>query len=232
MAGERRLLGRLHHDRAAGRQRRAPLPRHHHDREVPGDDLARHADRLAPRGAEVVATDGDGLAVDLVGPPGVVAQCLEGQRDVAGAGVVHGLAVVERLERGEFVDLRLDQVGQPQHDPAPLASVHARPGAFVEGLSRRQHRGVHVGRIRFRDLCDHLLGGRVDRGEGPAAAGRRPLPVDEQLRLADLRRGRAARCYGGSHESGPEGRRPLTGTRCGETAHDRRGNLLPASYLR
>ena len=49
---QRRLLGRLEHDRAAGRQRRAELPRRHQQREVPRDDLADHADRLAQRVGE------------------------------------------------------------------------------------------------------------------------------------------------------------------------------------
>ena len=46
---ERRLLGRLEHDRAAGRERRRHLPRRHHQREVPRHDLADDADRLAQR---------------------------------------------------------------------------------------------------------------------------------------------------------------------------------------
>ena len=51
--GQRRLLGRLEDDGAAGRQGRAPLPRLHQQREVPRDDLADDADRLVPRVAEV-----------------------------------------------------------------------------------------------------------------------------------------------------------------------------------
>ena len=39
--GQRRLLGGLEHHGAAGRQRRAELPRRHQQREVPRDDLAR-----------------------------------------------------------------------------------------------------------------------------------------------------------------------------------------------
>ena len=47
--GERRLLGGLQHHGAAGRQRRAELPGGHQQREIPGNDLADHADRLAQR---------------------------------------------------------------------------------------------------------------------------------------------------------------------------------------
>ena len=81
-AGERRLLGRLHDDRATGRQRRAPLPGDHQRREVPGNDLADDADRLAPRVGEVIAADRNRAALNLVGPAGVVAQRVDHQRNV------------------------------------------------------------------------------------------------------------------------------------------------------
>ena len=45
--GERRLLGRLDHHRAAGGERRRDLPGGHQQRIVPRDDLAGHAHRLA-----------------------------------------------------------------------------------------------------------------------------------------------------------------------------------------
>ena len=109
-AGQRRLLGRLDHDRAAGGQRRPPLPGHHQDREVPRDHLPHHPHRLAARVAVVVAVDRDRRALDLVGPAGVVAEALHGQRDVDGPRVGDRLAVVEGLERREVIDLGLDQV--------------------------------------------------------------------------------------------------------------------------
>ena len=46
---ERRLLGRLQHDGVAAGERDAELPRRHQQREVPRDDLADDADRLAQR---------------------------------------------------------------------------------------------------------------------------------------------------------------------------------------
>ena len=56
---QRRLLGGLEHDRAAAGERRPELPRRHQQREVPGDDLADDADRLAQRVGEVLAGRGD-----------------------------------------------------------------------------------------------------------------------------------------------------------------------------
>ena len=49
---ERRLLGGLQHDRAAGADRRRQLPRRHQQRVVPRHDLPGDADRLAQREAD------------------------------------------------------------------------------------------------------------------------------------------------------------------------------------
>ena len=72
--GQRGLLGGLHDHGVAAGEGRAPLPGEHQEREVPGDDLADHADRLAKRVREEAAADRDGLPFDLVGPAGVVAE--------------------------------------------------------------------------------------------------------------------------------------------------------------
>jgi hypothetical protein len=61
---ERRLLRGLEDDGAARGERRRQLPRGHHQREVPRDDLPDDTDRLAQRiGVPVAgAGDRDGLA--------------------------------------------------------------------------------------------------------------------------------------------------------------------------
>ena len=71
---QRRLLGRLHHDRVAAGQGGAPLPGQHQEREVPGDDLADHADRLTQGVREEAAADRDRPPLDLVRPAGVVSE--------------------------------------------------------------------------------------------------------------------------------------------------------------
>ena len=203
---QRGLLGRLHHDRAAGGKGRAPLPRHHQDRKVPGNDLPGHAHRFPPRVTEVVAVHRDCLALDLVSPSGVVAERVEGERDVSRAGVAHRLAVVERLERREFIDLGLDQVGESHHDPAAVAGVHSRPRSLVKRLPSGADGEFDIGGVTLRHLGDHFLRGRVERLEGLATPGGHPLTVDEQLRLADLGGGSAARHASGGHKKDAPGR--------------------------
>ena len=136
--GQRRLLGGLQDDGAAGRQGRTPLPRLHQQREVPGDDLADDADRLVAGVAEVRPFDGNRLAVDLVGPAGVVAIALDGQRQVGVEGVAVGLAVVERFEGGQFF----------------LCS--ARSGRRACAAGGRARRRSSSARARPRTLCGRL----------------------------------------------------------------------------
>src|SRR5262249_19551238 len=79
---ERRLLSRLENNRPASRQRRAPLPGLHQQREIPGNDLTDDADRFVAGVAKIIALYRDRLAVILVGPAGIVAVALDGHRQV------------------------------------------------------------------------------------------------------------------------------------------------------
>src|SRR5262249_13851753 len=65
---QRGLFGRFEDGRAAGGEGRAPLPGLHEQREVPGNDLAHDPDRFVARVAEIVAVNGNSLALDLIGP--------------------------------------------------------------------------------------------------------------------------------------------------------------------
>ena len=121
--------------------------------------------------------------MDLVGPAGVVAEAVDHQRQVAVAALADRLAVVERLELGQLVDVLLDQVGELVHQPAAVAGVHLAPGAGVERLARGLDGQVDVGGVPLGDLGDDLLGGRVDRRERLAAGAVAPLAVDQHLGL-------------------------------------------------
>ncbi len=54
----------------------------------------------------------DGLAEDLVGEAGVVAEAGDRVADVALAGDTHALARVERLDSGDLVRVTLEEVGE------------------------------------------------------------------------------------------------------------------------
>jgi hypothetical protein len=102
---------------------------------------------------------------------------------------------VDRLGAGQFLGVRLDQVGEPeQHsfalgrgEPAPLAAVEGGPGRADRAVDVVGPAGGHPG--------DHLTGGRRERVEGGAVEGVDELPVDESARADGLRQGHSSlRC--------------------------------------
>ena len=110
------------------------------------------------------------------------------------------------LKRGEFVDLGFDQVAEPAHEPAAMASVHPRPRPRIKRLAGGLHGRINVGGVAFCDLGDHLLGGGIDRRECLAAVGGPPLAADKKLRLANLRPyGRLGRSDDGHARTSPIG---------------------------
>ena len=120
--------------------------------------MAADADRLVARVGEDGAVGRNGLAVDLVGPAGVVAQTLDGQFQVGGVREGVRLAVVERLQRGQVDAVALHQVGQPVQQPAALRSVRRPPRrAQLEGAPRRRHRQIHVGLSQTRNKKDEIF---------------------------------------------------------------------------
>jgi hypothetical protein len=186
-SAQRGLLRRLEHHAVAAGQRRPELPRRHQQREVPRDDLAHDAHRLAQRvveeGRPVRAVDGDGLALDLRGPAGVVAKVIDGERHVGRARHHQRLAVVEALELRELLAVLLDQVRQPPQQLAALARVHSGPRAQVEGAPRSLHGAVDVLGAAPGDVGDGVLPGRVLDSEGLARGGGHEAPSDQQVVL-------------------------------------------------
>ena len=195
---QRRRLGRLQHDRVAGGERRADLPDRHHQRVVPGRDLADHADRLAAdEGGVALHVLAGGAALHRARGAGEEAQLVGHHRDFV---LDHGAARLARvggLEVGDLLAALLDQVGDAQQRPRPFAGRRRRPAR--EGSLSRGDRGVDVGLGRERRLgdrragsgVDHLLRlplGRVDR-----------LPPNEVPQLRLLRRSHqsfASACWG------------------------------------
>ena len=170
----RRLLGRLHHHRAAGGERRGELEGAGHDREVPGQDEGGDADRLAP-GVDVVAGDRDRLALDPGRRAAEVAEGAGAHRGV-GTGALDRLAVVAGLEHGEVLEALLDQLGHPDQDARAVFWGKIAPATVSVGGRRGGDGGVDIG------------GGGLDRAGEGLAVGR----VDAR-RSARARRARATR---------------------------------------
>ncbi len=150
--GERSLLGGLQHDRIAARQRRTQFPRRQQQREIPRNDQADHADRLAQGVGESVLERVDGLAMNLGRPARVVAQNVDHHRHVDVARFENRFAVVERFQLGKFVDVLLDQIGQTPDQTPALAGRHFAPwsAAIFKRLAGSVNGAVDIGCEKLR----------------------------------------------------------------------------------
>ena len=106
-------------------------------REVPGDDLADHAERLV----EVV---GHGVVVDLgdralLGADGAgeVAEVVDGQRQVGVEGLADRLAVVPGLGDREHLEVLLHPVGDLVEDDGALGGGGLAPGGLAACAASR-----------------------------------------------------------------------------------------------
>ena len=187
---ERRLFRGFQDDCIARRQCRSQLPGLHHQRKIPGNDLGHHADGFVSRIAKIVAADGNCAALNLIRPAGKIAIAGNGERQIHPPRFAQRLAVVERLQLSQFINILFDQIGQPIQQPAPRGRGHSSPGPVFEGCARRCHRHLHIRRIGFGHLADFITGGWIDGGESTAGAAFDPLVVDEEL-LRERRGGHA-----------------------------------------
>ena len=129
-------LGGLEDDGVAGREGGAELPGGDVEREVPGDDQADDAERLAERHVDA-AGDGDRLAVALVDRAGVEVEDVGHHSDLA-AGAADRLADVVGLDPRELFVVLLDERREPSEQPSAVGGRNRPPSR--KGASGRGHR--------------------------------------------------------------------------------------------
>ena len=199
----RRLLGRLEHDAVPGGERRRQLPGRHQEREVPRDDLRRR--RRAARGSGRRRCRRRARRCRLPGPGWHRRSSGSGRWRAAGRRdrLADRLAVVDRLDERDGLEILLEPVSDPVEDVGPEGGRGGVPaqGGGVGGIERAVD--VLVGGAG--DLAEGLAGDRRRVGEVLAAqparrthrrmlAGRRRPPtwyVSSLLRI--LRHGRSLR---------------------------------------
>jgi hypothetical protein len=174
--GQRRGRIRLEDDRAARCKRGRELPRRHHERVVPGDDLRDDADGLLER----VGEDG---AAHRHCPPGdrgyrgrVPAEILGGDGDLSFDGG-DGLADIARLELDELLAVGDDRVGERMDEPRALVRRRLRPRA-LECAARRLDGPVDILRSGHRGAGERRSGRRLGDVADLAALDR--FPSDEE----------------------------------------------------
>ena len=154
-----------------GGQGRGDLPRQHQQREVPRDDLGRHAERTRDAPRERV--------LELVRPARVVPEMRRGERDVDVPALLDRLAGIHRFEDGELARPLLQDPRDPEQVLGPFLAGQATPRPRLRAPCRAD-RAIDVGGRGLRDDRELLLRGRIDRGEGPAVGRRSEPAVDEQ----------------------------------------------------
>ena len=177
--GEAGFLRGLEHAGVAHRQRRADGAPGDLHRIVPRHDMAGHPMRLA-QGVDRVAVEiGDGFAHHLVGGAAVKLHVAR-HRQRVGAALLQGLADVERLDVGEFVDPLLDEFGELRHEPPALGRGQLAPFAGKRALGRFDRR-IDVCAPPARDLADLDPARRVFDRQALPRLRLDPAPVDEAL---------------------------------------------------
>ena len=173
---ERRLLGRLAHDRVAGRERGRDLAGDHRRGEVPGRDAAADPDRLLEHDDPRVGRLGrDRVAVDALA---LLPHPLQESGGVADLGIRLGqrLTLLARHDHGEVAAVPEHQIGERAQICRALACGTRTPGRErrVGALDRPARlRGAHA-----RHLGEHLAGRGIVHRERRAGVGRAPGAVD------------------------------------------------------
>jgi hypothetical protein len=145
-------LGRFEGDDIARGERGRDLPDRHHRRVVPGRDLTDDADRLAAHERRVVgAVLARGRCVEGAGGAGEEPQLVRADGQLLG-GERPRLANVGRFERGEFVGVAVDRVGERQQ------GFHALAGGRVPPPDPRRAGGAQ----RALDVVPGALGHPAD----------------------------------------------------------------------
>ena len=178
--GVGRQLRWLEHDRVAGGQRGAHLPRHHDQREVPRRDGADHAVGLGHHHPQMIVARRCDLATELVRVLGEKAQALGRERDVPGRDVAHRTRGAHGFERTEPRRIGLDQIGPAAQHACAFARRAACPVAVAPCAPGVAHGGVDRGGVGQRKLGVCLsIGGPV---HGHAAGVGDEASTDEMAR--------------------------------------------------
>ena len=154
------MLSRLQHNRVASRQCRGDLPCGHQQREVPRDDLAHHTKRLVEVVRHCVVVNLAKAALLRAEGTCVVAEVINGQRDIRGEGFTNRLAVLPGLCHRDLFEVLLHPISNPQQHQRAL--LHAGHTPFGRGLLRCVNGKVDVRFAAACDLTKDLTGHRGD----------------------------------------------------------------------
>jgi hypothetical protein len=99
-----------------------------------------------------------------------------------------GAPHVERVERAEFVEMALNQVGQFQQHLLPLEWLELGPGAF-EGLTRRRYSAIDIFGVAFGHGREQFAGRGIAAFKALAGSRINPFAVDQHPLEGTVRNG-------------------------------------------
>ena len=91
------------------------------------------------------------------------------------------LAGIARLELGELVGARADNLGELEEHAAAILRGGVLPLTRIESGACRRDRPRHVGGVRIRDAAEQIPGRRVDDVDGRRRFSARELAVDVEV---------------------------------------------------
>ena len=141
-----------------------------------GDDPIGNADRQIER---VLLVERHDVAVQLVGPAGIVAKDARGIAHLT-VGFADHLAVVGSLQHGHALGLGVEQIGGLVEQSGAFARRGLAPDP-VKGAARCRYGLLDIARAGERDLAVDLLIIGIDRGHGLARGARAPFAIDMEL---------------------------------------------------
>ena len=104
----------------------------------------------------------DGLTVTLVSPTSEVSDCADRHGKIGVAGPIEGLAVVQRFESSENVEITLHEIYELGHEGTTLETRHVQAPNGIESVLGSLDGFVDIFWGSLRNLGEGLASARVD----------------------------------------------------------------------
>ena len=173
---QRGAAGRVNHDGTTGGQRRGDFPSRHQEGEVPRNNLADHADRLAQYDRQIFLIKLGSATLFTANHTGEIAEMIGSQRNIGGASFTDGFAVIQRFLQSKQFGIFIDYIGDFIQNSRSLGSSSFFPG--FKCFLRRGYRRIHIGITRLGKFSQGFTVGRIVRHQRFTATG--PLTVNQQ----------------------------------------------------
>ena len=173
---QRSVAGRMNHHGTACRQCGRDFPSGHQEREVPRNNLADYADRLAQYDRQILLIQLGSRTLFAANHAGEITEMIGSQRNIGRTGFTDGLAVIQSFLQSEQFCIFIDDIGYFIQNSSTFGYGGFTP-SFKRFL-RRRYCGIHIGVARIGKFRQLFTVGRIVRSQHFTAAC--PLTVNQQ----------------------------------------------------